>query len=147
MRHLRKYVLMLKNLEQIQFLGIFSIFTMKSGSTCCVILMTDSKLITANVGDSRCIVGISQSEKLCALQLTRDDKPYVNEEMNRIIRAGGVVLRYEKNMVKGPYRVFAKGQNIPGLAISRSIGDNFASKYGVIQEPSIILDISENRSK
>ena len=35
----------------------------------------------------------------------------------------------------GPARVWLKDENIPGLAMSRSIGDNVASSVGVIPEP------------
>lgn len=35
----------------------------------------------------------------------------------------------------GPYRVWIKEQNIPGLAMTRSFGDYVASTVGVIDEP------------
>jgi len=35
----------------------------------------------------------------------------------------------------GPARVWLKEENIPGLAMSRSIGDRIASSVGVIPEP------------
>lgn len=39
----------------------------------------------------------------------------------------------------GPARVWLKDENIPGLAMSRSIGDNVASSVGVIPEPECKL--------
>ncbi len=38
----------------------------------------------------------------------------------------------------GPYRVWMKQENIPGLAMTRSFGDVMASTVGVISEPEII---------
>ncbi len=38
----------------------------------------------------------------------------------------------------GPHRVWLKKENIPGLAMSRSMGDQLAASVGVIQEPGII---------
>jgi len=35
----------------------------------------------------------------------------------------------------GPYRVWKKKGNVPGLAMSRSIGDIIASEVGVIPDP------------
>lgn len=37
----------------------------------------------------------------------------------------------------GPLRVWLKNENIPGLAMSRSIGDNVATSVGVTWEPEI----------
>ena len=35
----------------------------------------------------------------------------------------------------GPHRVWLRDENVPGLAMSRSIGDNVAASVGVIPEP------------
>ena len=35
----------------------------------------------------------------------------------------------------GPARVWLKHENIPGLAMARSIGDRIAAQVGVIAEP------------
>lgn len=40
----------------------------------------------------------------------------------------------EKNPV-GPLRVWLKNEDIPGLAMTRSFGDEVASRVGVIAEP------------
>ena len=39
----------------------------------------------------------------------------------------------------GPYRVWLKTQNYPGLAMSRSIGDLVAASVGVTCEPGTLL--------
>ena len=36
-----------------------------------------------------------------------------------------------------PYRVFMKGSNLPGLAMSRSLGDLIAQKVGVTHVPEV----------
>ena len=38
----------------------------------------------------------------------------------------------------GPYRVWMKNENYPGLAMSRSIGDGIAHNIGVSDLPEII---------
>jgi len=37
----------------------------------------------------------------------------------------------------GPHRVWLKNENAPGLAMSRSLGDQVAARVGVIPEPGI----------
>ena len=64
----------------------------------------------------------------------------IHEEYNRIIKAGGRVETYkdsEKNCI-GPNRVWLKNEDTPGLAMSRSFGDEIAHSIGVISEPEII---------
>ena len=39
----------------------------------------------------------------------------------------------------GPFRVWVKGEEYPGLAVSRSLGDSVAESVGVISEPEIIV--------
>ena len=48
------------------------------------------------------------------------------------------VLHYlikDNGMKSGPYRVWLKNENFPGLAMSRSIGDFVAGSVGCICEP------------
>jgi len=71
-----------------------------------------------------------------AIQLSNDHKPNNEEEKSRIEKCGGKVEKYiEKGIRIGPYRVWKKGEAYPGIAMSRSIGDRIASKYGVICTP------------
>ena len=45
----------------------------------------------------------------------------------------------------GPYRVWMKGRDYPGLAMSRSIGDLKAKEIGVIPDPGIMeYDLCES---
>ena len=40
-------------------------------------------------------------------------------------------------MSLGPSRVWLKNEDIPGLAMSRSLGDNIAHRVGVICDPGM----------
>ena len=66
-------------------------------------------------------------------------QPGLHFEAERIIRSGGRIdsFRDQFGNALGPLRVWLKKENIPGLAMSRSIGDNIATSAGVIWEPEI----------
>ena len=107
-----------------------------SGTTCnIIILFDDYTLIDINVGDSRSVILQKQNNKV--INLSNDHKPIEKNEKNRIIHFGGKIERFPKNALNGPYRVWYKNQNFPGLALSRSLGDLIASSIGVICEPEI----------
>ena len=44
----------------------------------------------------------------------------------------------------GPYRVWLKNENVPGLAMSRSVGDRVAHSVGVISEPCKFISFTLN---
>jgi serine/threonine protein phosphatase PrpC len=71
------------------------------------------------------------------VQLTKDQKPEDPEETERITKSGGTVSRVADNLgnMVGPYRVWKKNLGYPGLAMSRSIGDQIASEIGIIATP------------
>jgi len=81
-----------------------------------VALITETEIICANAGDSRCVL----SEKGKAIELSVDHKPELSTERARIEKAGGFV---EDNRVKGV------------LNLSRSLGD---LEYK--QDPNISVD-------
>ena len=111
-----------------------------SGSTCVSLIYTPSRLICINVGDSRCILGKFDGEKWKTQNLSRDHKPNLNGEKERIIKNGGRVEPYKDNEGNfvGPDRVWLQGGDLPGLAMSRSFGDEVAHLVGVINEPEIV---------
>lgn len=43
---------------------------------------------------------------------------------------------YDPGEFDGPFRVFLRERNIPGLAMSRSLGDGLAQSVGVIADPT-----------
>ena len=117
--------------------------TEKSGCTCILILQIGSKIISANIGDSRAILVYSNSQNLFktkAFPLSLDSKPDLPSELKRIINCGGEVHKNinKKGEYVGPMRVFARGKDFPGLAMSRSFGDFQSKQYGVINEPTFV---------
>jgi serine/threonine protein phosphatase PrpC len=124
----------------------------ESGSTCVLIIHIGNHIICANVGDSRAIAVFDEKNDgnlnyLKCFPLSIDYKPDLPEEKNRILMSGGWVEKVKNSFGEeiGPYRVFAPGENYPGLAMSRSIGDLDGKDFGIISEPGIIeYNISGN---
>lgn len=109
--------------------------------------MRNNVLTLANIGDSRVVLGRDpvdekfdkrylDSAKVQAVRLTSDHKPDRKSEQKRIEDAGGRVFSINYgDGEKGPLRVWLKHQDIPGLAMSRSLGDSIARTVGVISRP------------
>ena len=116
-----------------------------SGSTCVSILYKKNslkKLYTANLGDSRAIIIKNQLEDnniWSYEQLSRDHKPSEKDEEERIINYGGEIQKIQKEdgTYEGPLRIFKKGDEGPGLAMSRSFGDSEGESLGIIAEPEV----------
>lgn len=110
-----------------------------SGSTLVTTLIFGTTLWCANVGDSRAVLARKTHESWLVLPLSRDHKPDDEDESMRITSCGGRIAAYQDEMGNpiGPARVWLKDQNIPGLAMSRSLGDLVASTAGVICIPEI----------
>ena len=116
-----------------------------SGSTCNLILIFDNKnIICSNIGDCRSIL-IKKNNEI--IQLSKDHKPNLKEEKDRILLNDGIIEKKIKNG-KMDYFIFLKGQNIPYLNISRSFGDLIGKSIGVLNEPFIYdFDIEEEEGK
>eukprot|EP00798_Chlamydomonas_sp_ICE-L_P012362 gene12362-15543_t len=108
-----------------------------SGSTCVVSYLKGTTLTTAWVGDSRGVMARETSKGLEAIDLTIDHKPTDPEEKTRILRSNGRVERLvdEVGQPMGPHRVWLQYAWIPGLAMSRALGDVLAHQVGVSSEP------------
>ena len=121
-----------------------------SGTTCVSAIYTPEKLIAVNLGDSRCILGkkINDNEWRGEI-LTRDHKPNIPEEAQRIKSFGGIIrpMKDEDGNFCGPLRVYLKGKDIPGLAMTRSFGDYYASTAGTISIPEIREYIFQKEDK
>ena len=110
-----------------------------SGSTAVLVHITKEKIICSNCGDSRAILINDINNEIT--KLSRDHKPNLLEEKKRILASGG---RVEKFNGMGPFRVWFKDGDYPGLAMSRSIGDTLAHRVGVSNIPEIMeFNISE----
>jgi serine/threonine protein phosphatase PrpC len=130
-----------------------------SGTTAVVLVINSLGIHAGSVGDSRAIIAslpksnsfispemkkqtafnrpVQPKRVLNAVQLTVDQKPNHEEELKRIRGSGGVVEKLADDFGRpvGPYRVWKKNGNLPGLAMSRSIGDRIAHEIGVISTP------------
>ena len=131
-----------KILESVDFSAI------ESGTTCCLIIHIGKHIMCANTGDSRAIVTYDESDEdndsnqlnyLKVTPLSIDYKPELPEETERIIKSGGVIepMTDEYGEFIGPLRVWAKDEDYPGLAMSRSIGDLRGKSVGIIPDPGI----------
>ena len=111
-----------------------------SGSTCSSLIFSPEKIISINVGDSRCVLGKCVQDKWTAVNLTRDHKPTDEDEKKRILDKGGRIEPYKDDNGEpaGPERVWLKEENLPGLAMSRSFGDEVAHTIGVTSKPEIM---------
>ncbi|CAG9316307.1 unnamed protein product [Blepharisma stoltei] len=109
--------------------------TESSGSTMNCVLINGNKLICANIGDSRAVLG-SLCNSWKSKDLSRDHKPTEEDEKNRIIQSNGILDQVHSPIGKGigPLRVWQSVNN-HGLAMSRSIGDTIAHGFGVSSEP------------
>jgi serine/threonine protein phosphatase PrpC len=105
-----------------------------SGSCAVCILIIDYRMYCINLGDSRAVIGSRKGLKKSAIEMSIDHKPKRDDEERRINEKGGEV----SDKLSGVTRVFKKNDELPGLAVSRSIGDTIAHECGVISDPEVI---------
>ena len=120
-----------------------------SGTTCNIVFQFNNHLVCASVGDSRAILVYDKGDltNQGIIPLSTDHKPDLPGEYERIQACGGMVdtIRDMYGNGLGPNRVYKAGYNIPGLAMSRALGDLQAKECGVIPTPQIIeYDINDN---
>jgi serine/threonine protein phosphatase PrpC len=127
---------------------------LRSGTTCVIVFQCDEHIICANAGDSRAIMIFDDSNNdslkdTKIYPLSYDCKPEIPMERKRIMANGGSVEQFidDNDQGVGPFRVFIKDQENPGLAMSRSIGDIEAKTVGVIPNPQIIEYEINRKSK
>lgn len=130
-----------------------------SGTTAVCCYLIDNQLHVASVGDSRAILAsngendekedagkpnpykknIPIEKEIKYTLLTVDQKPDVEGEKERILETGAKIRQLTNLLGQpvGPARVWNKAGNMPGLAMSRSIGDGVAKKLGVISTPIV----------
>ncbi|GAB0489050.1 hypothetical protein MMPV_000266 [Pyropia vietnamensis] len=120
-----------------------------SGTTAVVVWLHGADLYSACVGDSRAIIGrrlppatgadgvgpAGPAERFHSVDTTWDQKPSRADERKRVKSAGGRVARWRRNV--GPLRVWKPTEWLPGLAMTRSIGDTVLSPYGVQPVPEV----------
>ncbi len=115
------------------------------GCTASIILQRGSKLYVANAGDSRSFVVVYQANKKTAniVYISREDKPSLPDERERVEKAGGQVYAPITGTSRVLYTDPESGMT-SGLAMSRSIGDWEVGKLGVIPDPIVdTIDIEQ----
>ncbi|KAF4323472.1 hypothetical protein BBO99_00001365 [Phytophthora kernoviae] len=119
-----------------------SIDTEFSGTTAVVSVIRDNLVVVGNVGDSRITRGFvkqlspSGPDAVDCKELSIDHKPDRPDEKARIVASGGRVFAVEyDDGIDGPPRVWLGHMDVPGLAMSRSLGDAVAHTAGVLSEP------------
>jgi len=118
-----------------------------SGTTMVSVLLNGKVLYCANSGDSRAVLArqvnlrnTGKPRQWMAVALSRDHKPDEEDEAARILARGGRIEAYrdENGDPIGPARVWLRDHQLPGLAMSRSLGDSVAASVGVTAEPEIL---------
>jgi len=107
-----------------------------SGTTLSMAIVRGNHLTGVNIGDSRVILGKEEGGRLVGQDITFDHKPDTPKEKERILACGGRVFAVEyDDGIDGPPRVWLGHMDVPGLAMSRSLGDVVAHSAGVISDP------------
>uniref|UniRef100_A0A914EDW2 PPM-type phosphatase domain-containing protein n=1 Tax=Acrobeloides nanus TaxID=290746 RepID=A0A914EDW2_9BILA len=130
-------------------------YSCTAGTTASCVFIRNCKIYVGHVGDSSVIMGYSDSETkedcLKAKQLTVDHKPDNATELSRIQFAGGCVLPKSgiSRVVwtrpirghRGPIRRSTPTEQIPFLAIARSLGDFWS--YNDITEEFVVSPVPD----
>ena len=151
-RRLEKHELFTDNIEkafQETFLAVDEslndevlIEPLYAGTTACVALLRENKLVLANAGDSRAVLATrkvadsSQPRQYVAKDLTTDQNPDLPEEQLRIENMGGYVSPPPEPGLSARVWLDMDCTQI-GLAMARSIGDHAVKEVGVIAEPVV----------
>jgi serine/threonine protein phosphatase PrpC len=115
-----------------------------SGTTAVMSIIYNGVVTCANIGDSRLIRATVQGssarkpEVLKGFNISFDHKPDLPAEKERIEKNGGWVYAIDYgDDLPSPARVWLKEAQLPGLAMSRSVGDTVGKAAGVISTPEI----------
>lgn len=116
-------------------LKTLDIDTQYSGSTLALVTVTN-EIIVSNVGDSCVILGSLNSASKNkaswnARVISKIHKLEDREEAQRISQSGGRITW------GNPSRLWLRNEDVPGLAVTRAIGDTVANRIGLIYEPYV----------
>jgi serine/threonine protein phosphatase PrpC len=109
-----------------------------SGSTMLSVLISGSTLVCANVGNCRAFVG-REEEKWTAVPLNAEHTVQNRKERERMLanNARIAVECDENGQTIGVEKIYMGNQDVPGLEITRSIGDKIGKFIGMISTPEI----------
>merc|ERR1719433_1121053 len=89
----------------------------------------------AHCGDSRAALLVPGKG---VVNETQDHTPKVESERERVEAAGCEVIEDDDDDEgPGAERIFIKGEQYPGIMMSRSLGDLVVKRHGVISEPEV----------
>ncbi|KAM0061086.1 putative cGMP-dependent protein kinase AGC-PKA-PKG family [Helianthus debilis subsp. tardiflorus] len=130
-----------------------------SGTTAITILVRGKTLYVANSGDSRAVIAERRGTEIVAVDLSIDQTPFREDELERVKLCGARVLTLDQ--IEGlknpdvqcwgteegddgdPPRLWVPNGMYPGTAFTRSIGDSIAETIGVVANPEIVaLDLT-----
>lgn len=123
--------------ETVDQLGKSDLDYLYSGSTFNAALIWNDTVYCCNVGDSRLIM----LKEDTVMQLSEDHKPDNATERARIESRNGIIGRSldQSGNHFGPLRVWAKGEDLPGLSLSRTVGDQAFENIGITWKPSFVI--------
>ena len=126
-----------------------------SGTTACIVYVDGGKLVVSNVGDSRCVLAVRNTNGgFTAKDLSSDQTPFRDDEVERVKCAGARVLTLgqmegDKPLGKiwtsemecdgDPPRLWVKDGYYPGTAFTRSLGDSIAEAIGVTADSEDVV--------
>lgn len=126
-----------------------------SGTTAITVLVRGRTIYVANSGDSRAVIGVRQGEEVVAVDLSMDQTPFREDELERVKLCGARVLTLDQ--IEGlknpdeqcwgteegddgdPPRLWVPNGMYPGTAFTRSLGDSVAETIGVVANPEIVV--------
>lgn len=126
-----------------------------SGTTAITILVRGRKIYVANTGDSRAVIAEKRGKEIVAVDLSIDQTPFRNDELERVKHCGARVMTLDQ--IEGlknpdvqcwgteedddgdPPRLWVQNGMYPGTAFTRSIGDSIAESIGVVATPEIFV--------
>ncbi|XP_076935696.1 protein phosphatase 2C and cyclic nucleotide-binding/kinase domain-containing protein-like isoform X2 [Bidens hawaiensis] len=130
-----------------------------SGTTAITVLVRGKTLYVANSGDSRAVIAERRGAEVVAVDLSIDQTPFRDDELERVKLCGARVLTLDQ--IEGlknpdvqcwgteegddgdPPRLWVPNGMYPGTAFTRSIGDSIAETIGVVANPEIVaLDLT-----
>ena len=113
-----------------------------SGTTAVMCVIHNGLITCANIGDSRLVLGTCVNGKIVSKDISHDHKPDLPAEKRRIESSGGRVFAIDYgDDLPSPARVWLRDAQLPGLAMSRSVGDTVGKAAGVISTPEITTHV------
>ena len=137
--------------EDVDTKGRLALAPPSGGTTATLVIQLGKYAFVANCGDSTSLFA-TYNKSTGATEIiytTREDKPELEDEKQRIEEAGGSVMMPEDELSGEVARVVgtdANGDFFGGIATSRSIGDwEFSDELGITPQPNAVdgVDLSD----